>query len=65
MPLIPHAKFGFLLLIVLVFTLFIFSIARFRLNKLIGISFVCMYVLFMLYAFLQELYCRQEKDIYC
>jgi Ca2+/Na+ antiporter len=65
MPIIPHAKFGFLLLIILVFTLLIFAVFRFRLTKWIGVSFVCMYVLFMIYAFVQELYCARQLDIYC
>ncbi len=53
MPLVPHAKFGFLLLLVLIFTLLVFGAARFRLSKVIGVSFVCMYGLFLLYTYMQ------------
>ena len=65
MLLIPHAKFGFILLLILFLALVIFVVARFRLNRFIGISFVGMYVLFLLYAFLQELYCIRHLDAYC
>ncbi len=65
MPIVPHAKFGFLLLLVLGLVLIVFSAARFRLNKFIGITFVCLYGLFMVYAFIQELYCVQEENTYC
>ena len=62
---VPHAKFGFILLILLVFALVVFLIARFRLNKWIGMSFVFMYALFLAYAFTQELYCVRQLEIYC
>ena len=65
MTIVPHAKFGFILLAILFVALCVFALARFRLTKMIGVSFVCMYVMFMVYAFLQELYCNRQLDIYC
>ena len=65
MPIIPHAKFGFILLIILAIALTIFFVFKFRLIKAIGIAFVCMYVLFLAYAFTQELYCVRKQGIYC
>ena len=65
MSIVPHAKFGFILLGILAVALMVFALARFRLNKLIGISFVSMYIMFMVYAFMQELYCIRQLDIYC
>ncbi|XP_071950546.1 sodium/potassium/calcium exchanger 3-like [Antedon mediterranea] len=56
----PHAKFGFALLLILFMTLIVFFGVRFRLNKFVGISFVLMYILFMIYAFVQELVCDYD-----
>ena len=65
MPIIQHAKFGFILLLILAIALIMFIAVRFRLNKWIGITFVVMYVLFLTYAFVQELYCIRQLELYC
>lgn len=57
-----HAKFGFILLLILTVTVVTFGAARFRLNKHIGVTFVCMYLLFLIYAFVQEFLCQ---GVYC
>ncbi|XP_022105075.1 sodium/potassium/calcium exchanger 4-like isoform X2 [Acanthaster planci] len=54
----PHAKFGFILLGILVLTLIVFACVRFKLNRVVGVTFVAVYVLFLIYAFLQELVCK-------
>ncbi|XP_041482492.1 sodium/potassium/calcium exchanger 1-like isoform X1 [Lytechinus variegatus] len=56
-PMPPHAKFGFILLLILLLTIVAFTAVRFRLNAIIGVSFALMYVLFMVYAFVQEIVC--------
>jgi len=56
-PFIPHVKFGFLLLVVLVICIGIFLIVRFRLNRVIGVSFCLMYIAFIIYAMIQEFAC--------
>ncbi|XP_077987801.1 sodium/potassium/calcium exchanger 4-like isoform X2 [Glandiceps talaboti] len=61
MLLTPHAKFGFILLLILVLTLIVFGAARFRLTMGIGISFALMYVVFLIYAFIQEFVCDGYK----
>ncbi|XP_072034062.1 sodium/potassium/calcium exchanger 4-like isoform X2 [Amphiura filiformis] len=60
MVITPHAKFGFILLLILIFTLIIFCAVRFRLNKVVGVTFVSMYVLFIVYAFIQEFVCNYD-----
>lgn len=60
MVITPHAKFGFLLLLVLFITLTIFTAVRFRLNKVVGITFVCLYFMFVAYAFIQEFVCDYD-----
>ncbi|XP_033122690.1 sodium/potassium/calcium exchanger 1-like isoform X2 [Anneissia japonica] len=60
MVITPHAKFGFALLLILFITLVVFFSVRFRLNKVVGFSFVMMYILFMVYAFIQELVCDYD-----
>ncbi len=65
MVITPHAKFGFILLLILLIALVIFIAVRFRLNKWIGISFVLIYVLFLVYAFTQELFCVRSLGMYC
>jgi len=64
MPMIPHAKFGFLLLLILFITLCVFTLNKFRLNKVIGFSFVGCYAVILIYAFVQEIYCNQQNT-YC
>nr|CAB3266163.1 sodium/potassium/calcium exchanger 2 [Phallusia mammillata] len=55
---VPHVKFGLILLLILFICLALFLIVRFRLNKTIGIIFVTIYVGFMIYAFVQEKSCH-------
>ncbi|XP_013418533.1 uncharacterized protein LOC106179451 [Lingula anatina] len=62
---VPHVKFGFLLLLVLLITLGVFMGSKFVLNKFIGFSFVGVYVLFLTYAFIQELICRKQLNTFC
>ncbi|XP_071477467.1 sodium/potassium/calcium exchanger 1-like [Diadema antillarum] len=57
-PMPPHAKFGFILILVLFLTIVTFTAVRFRLNAVVGVSFAAMYVLFLVYAFIQELLCE-------
>ena len=61
MAIIVHAKFGFLLLLILFIALATFSIFRFRLNAVIGLCFVSFYALFLTYAFIQETVCNEGK----
>ena len=61
--LLPHPKFGLLLLAVLVMMLVLFVAARFRLNKFTGLLLVIIYLVFLAYAFTQELACMQ--GVYC
>lgn len=61
--LLPHAKFGVLLLLVLLLMLVMLGAARFRLNRLSGCSLVILYLLFLAYAFTQDLGCL--KGVYC
>ena len=60
---LPHAKFGLLLFLVLLLMLAMLSAARFRLNRLSGCSLVVLYLLFLAYAFTQDLACL--KGVYC
>ena len=63
---VPHVKFGLILLLILVIALGIFAGVRFKLNKQIGTSFLLMYVAFVIYAYVQDMACdyncwRQKK----
>jgi len=58
LPLIPHVKFGFILLLILVLCLMLFAIVRFRLRKIVGLIFLLMYLMFLAYAFVQEKICH-------
>uniref|UniRef100_H2YKM2 Sodium/calcium exchanger membrane region domain-containing protein n=1 Tax=Ciona savignyi TaxID=51511 RepID=H2YKM2_CIOSA len=55
---VPHVKFGFILLLILAICLLLFVAVRFRLNRAIGVIFVIMYFVFMVYAFVQEKACH-------
>jgi len=57
---IPHVKFGFILLVVLFASLIVFSLAKFRLNKYLGATFVFFYIVFVGYAYIQDLYCDND-----
>ncbi|XP_070537961.1 sodium/potassium/calcium exchanger 3-like isoform X2 [Ptychodera flava] len=61
MVMTPHVKFGFILLLILVMTMVVFGCARFRLNKWIGVCFVTIYILFIIYALIQEFICDGYK----
>ena len=57
---VPHVKFGFILLLILIIALGIFVAVRFRLNKQIGASFLLMYVAFVIYAYIQDMLCDHD-----
>ena len=64
---VPHVKFGFILLLILLIALGIFAASHFRLNRLIGSSFFFMYIAFVVYAYMQDMLCdydcRLEKVV--
>ncbi|XP_028400193.1 sodium/potassium/calcium exchanger 1-like isoform X2 [Dendronephthya gigantea] len=60
MTLVPHVKFGFILLIVLLICLGVFGAVKFRLSRTVGISFFLMYILFVSYAYIQDLLCDHD-----
>lgn len=60
MTIVPHAKFGFLLLFILFICLGVFSTVKFRLGRTVGLSFFLMYVLFVAYAYIQDLVCKHN-----
>lgn len=57
---VPHVKFGFILLIILFISLGIFAGVRFKLNKQMGTSFFLMYVAFVIYAYIQDMLCDYD-----
>ena len=57
---VPHVKFGFILLLILFIALGIFASVRFKLNKKIGVSFVIMYIAFVVYGYVQDLVCDYD-----
>lgn len=57
---IPHVKFGFLLLLILMLSIVSFAIARFKLTKKLGVAFVILYVAFVAYAYVQDIYCNND-----
>lgn len=65
MPIVPHAKFGFVLLVILIFSFSMISLNKFKLSKVVSVSFICFYFVFLAYAFTQELYCVQHLNTYC
>lgn len=65
MTIIPHVKFGFILLLILFLALTMFTISGFHLNRSIGVTFVIMYAAFIGYALVQEIYCFRTLGIYC
>lgn len=54
---VPHVKFGLILLLVLLVAVAVFMFVRFRLNRKVTILFIVMYIAFMIYAFVQEKKC--------
>eukprot|EP00051_Salpingoeca_urceolata_P021370 m.334324 g.334324 ORF g.334324 m.334324 type:complete len:260 (-) comp19785_c0_seq2:121-900(-) len=59
-----HAKFGFILLGLLVLVLAAFISSKWRMTAKLGLSFFAMYVCFITYALVQELYCNRN-DLSC
>ncbi|KAI6649702.1 hypothetical protein LOD99_6492 [Oopsacas minuta] len=57
-PLLPHPKFGFILLLILFVIIIGFAATKFKLRKILGIVFVGMYLLFVTYAMIQEFVCN-------
>ncbi|XP_022791918.1 sodium/potassium/calcium exchanger 4-like isoform X3 [Stylophora pistillata] len=57
---VPHVKFGFILLLILIIALGIFASVRFKLNRKIGISFLTMYIAFVIYAYVQDMLCDYD-----
>jgi Ca2+/Na+ antiporter len=65
MVLVPHAKFSFILLLVLFIAIFLVILFKFQLSRKLAVSFVIMYCLFVAYAYIQDLYCNYECwDLY-
>jgi Ca2+/Na+ antiporter len=60
MIIVPHVKFGFILLLILVICLAVFGLVKFRLGRTIGMSFFLMYILFVSYAYIQDLLCEHD-----
>lgn len=57
-PLMPHVKFGIILLFLLVVSILLFAVNRFRLSKKLGLSFIIVYFLFVAYAYIQDIQCN-------
>ena len=57
---VPHVKFGFILLLILIIALGIFAGVRFKLNRQIGLSFFIMYIAFVIYGYAQDLICDYD-----
>ncbi|KAK3744351.1 hypothetical protein QZH41_016484 [Actinostola sp. cb2023] len=58
MLIVPHVKFGFLLLLILIIAILLVISFKFQLSRNLGISFVTLYIMFVLYAYMQDLYCN-------
>lgn len=57
---VPHVKFGFILLLILIIALGIFAGMRFKLNRQVGLSFFLMYIAFVVYAYIQDMLCDHD-----
>merc|ERR1712007_327231 len=55
LSILPHVKFGFVLII----TLILFKNCKFQLEKKTGAGLFSLYVIFLAYAFTQELVCNR------
>eukprot|EP00055_Hartaetosiga_balthica_P011685 m.54011 g.54011 ORF g.54011 m.54011 type:complete len:765 (-) comp7694_c0_seq2:76-2370(-) len=55
-----HAKFGFILLGILVFSVAAIALSGFKLSRTVSVCFVVMYFIFIGYAIFQELYCKRN-----
>jgi len=56
-PFLPHVKFGIILLLILTVCITIFAVSKFKLTRKLGLSFLIIYVLFVAYAYVQDIYC--------
>ena len=57
-PILPHPKFGFILLFILFVIVIGFVATKFKLRKILGIIFTIFYLLFITYAMIQEFVCN-------
>ena len=55
---LPHPKFGFILLLILLIIVISFAATKFKLRKVLGVMFMGMYLLFVAYAMIQEFVCN-------
>ncbi|CAG5101937.1 Oidioi.mRNA.OKI2018_I69.chr1.g68.t2.cds [Oikopleura dioica] len=54
----PHSKFGLVLLGILTIAIIIFAALRFKLDKRVGVALLLLYACFLAYAFTQEILCH-------
>jgi len=59
--LLPHVKFGIILLLVLILSIAIFAVCKFKLSRKLGLSFIVVYVVFVAYAYIQDIYCNSWR----
>ncbi|XP_028513776.1 sodium/potassium/calcium exchanger 1 isoform X2 [Exaiptasia diaphana] len=57
---VSHVKFGFLLLLILLIAILLVVMFKFQLSRKLGASFVVLYILFVAYAYIQDLYCNYD-----
>ena len=57
-PILPHPKFGFILLLILFIIVIGFVATKFKLRKILGVVFTLLYLLFVAYAMIQEFVCN-------
>ncbi|XP_063692978.1 sodium/potassium/calcium exchanger 1-like isoform X2 [Bolinopsis microptera] len=57
MVILPHAKFGIILLFILILVYILIFTNKFRLNRTVGIILFLMYFVFIAYSLVQELVC--------
>lgn len=55
--LLPHVKFGIILLLILTLSILIFTVSKFKLTRKLGLSFIIVYFVFVGYAYVQDIYC--------
>lgn len=56
----PHIKFGIILLVLLSMSIFIFIACKFILSRKLGLSFIILYVVFVTYAYVQDIHCNSR-----
>lgn len=59
--LVPHAKFGFILLLILIFAILLFMFVNFQLNRTVAVCLIVLYGLFLFYAFWQDIKCYKGR----